>query len=206
MIPTRSDRLGPGAQGVLAERLGVGRDAPAGAVLHRHQFRPLYVGHIRVYRHGTESSDSDRLLTMPEAYTSLRNSGRPLQTDAGASRRFSGVTERLSSRQKTAREVTAAGIRAAEQAASYPPDEASLRAAREILELGVGGLEQRQVEQTAGLIEATCASSPTATPHAEDPTRAHRSPVHRPGGSRRGAAVRRSVTERSRFGRRTRAR
>lgn len=54
---------------------------------------------------------------------------------------------KLGRSQRTAREVAEAGIRAAEVVIAKPPDEASLRAAREILELGVGGLEHRLVER-----------------------------------------------------------
>lgn len=54
---------------------------------------------------------------------------------------------KLGRAQKTAREVAEAAIRAAELVTVDPPDQASLRAAREILELGVDGLEQRLVER-----------------------------------------------------------
>lgn len=47
----------------------------------------------------------------------------------------------------TAREIAETGIRAAELVVSNQPDEESLRAAREILELGVDGLERQLMER-----------------------------------------------------------
>ncbi|RDH13682.1 hypothetical protein [Tsukamurella pulmonis] len=54
---------------------------------------------------------------------------------------------KLGRSQKTAREVAEAGIRAAELVVANPPDDDALRAARELLDLGVDGLEQRLVER-----------------------------------------------------------
>ncbi|TWS18583.1 hypothetical protein FK529_14810 [Tsukamurella asaccharolytica] len=61
-------------------------------------------------------------------------------------RMYTGAMK-LGRTQKSAREIAEAGIRAAELVAANPPDEVSLRAAREILELGVDGVERRLVER-----------------------------------------------------------